>query len=602
MNETHTVKYRRPLTLTVVFLAGFVFFLFACRLTDGEMHQFTTTDLSQVYLFLYANLPCAIVKLLGLVDYSAFGIIYSLVSCTFFLVMGILLYCCPTDEEFSDKADPEKADSLLRHILHYACSFPFLQMVCLATAHIVYGIKYVQHPRLYCFVAPLLFLSFTVIEFFTAKTRAQKWKSLCRLLASVSVTLGVAGLAGRIGDHELNGLVLPMAIRRLLIQFTDLCGTNIFGAVAMLLLLVASVVALVFCVRTVIRTGCDHLASLGCISVHILILFAISFFSTYFSSTWQDAAINAKNTSYWLLMLVAMATFGVIYGRANRRNGVVVCTSGILFFTVLSACLDALRAFSGNISSNLSRLTALGLPIEQKAFELITKYCPKGHWSYAVFLVALLVVVVVLFILLYKPFFKISDEDYEKSLDYEYVELASPLQPMVCSLAFLLGYGLSCLSHSILKIWWIGLVSYYLCALAIIVAALCLTVCILLKYTISYRYYALSLGVTMVLGVLLTFFAQFIAAVVCGVAIAFAIYGCIAAGIANSDRPRDRSRIQRDRMINIAEGSSLLEDIEALERAGEISSSEAQADAWRVARTMRQRDEDLKEELDSLDW
>lgn len=600
MIETQTTKNRRPLVLTLVFFAGLVFFLFACHLTAGDLHQYNTTDCSKIYLFLYANLPCAIHKLLGVNDISTFGILYTLVASGFFLTMGVLLYSCPTNEEFSDEADAQEADSLLRRALHYLCAFPFFQMICLACIDIKIGTHFVTDPGLYCFVAPILFLLFTILELFPNETPAQKWKSICRLLASVSVTLGIAGIGNRLFYQDIKVEVLTIAIRRFLIQFAELCGTGFGGMIAMLLLMVVCLALLVLCFWIFFRTAKNQIISQVCFGGHILLLFVIGFYTTYFSKSWEDATIGAKGICYWLFMVAEVLTFVAIGAQKSWRRGGAIFASSIGIFTLLPALLDCLRAFSGNISHNLSQLAALGLPIEKKAFELVSKYCPKGHWSYVVFLIALLIGVLGLFILLYLPIIKCSKKKADELSTYEY-PWAFPLIPIVCSLAFVLGYGIICLSNSILNIPWVRLVGYSFCAPATIVAAFCLTLCIILRYSAGIRLYLIGAGSTLVCCVVLTCFAQIITAVVCGIAICFAIFAFFASNLAGNNGKRKKSTIQYERMQNLAQGASILEDLEASEKSGEMSSAEAGANAYIVAQAMRQRDAELREELDNLD-
>lgn len=600
MDETQSVTYRKPLLLTLIFLAGFALCLLICNLSSPELFQFTTTDLSQLYLFLYANLPSAIVKLLLLANSSPLGIVYSLVACCFFLVIGILLYCCPTDEKFSDEAEANQADSPLRRLLHYFCCFPFLQMVCLATGHIAFGLKYVQEPKLYCFVAPCMFLLFTIIEFFTAKTKTQKWKSICRLLGSVSITLGIAGLAGRIGDHEQMGLVLPIPIRQLLIQIAGNIGTGFGGTLVMILIMVGCGIALVACITTAIRAAEDFMISFSSISVHLLILFTLSFFSPYFRAAWAETIFDADHFSYWLLMLVAMTVLAIFCSRNDRRNGIKFWLSSIGAFTFLAATLDSIRAFSGNLSYNLSRLTLWGSTIELRILEVIMRHCPEGHWTYVVFLISILVIVVGLFILLYRPLIKIREENADKVSAYEYQFLASPKKPGVFSILFLLGFGLCCLGHTLFNLPWTELAGYYLCALSTIAFCMGLIGSIILRYRVTTGYYLFALGVTAFWTLMMTFFGNLIVIVVGCVAFCIAIYSFILAGISTVGQ-RTKSNIRCERMGNIAEGYALLEEIDQLERSGQISSVEARYRAMEVRRTMKLKNEALDEELEAME-
>lgn len=580
------LQNRKYLKLPLIFLAGFILCLVICRFTAGQLQKYTTTDLSKIYLFLYVNLPCAIGRFIGLQEWSLWGHIYTLSASLFYLVMAGLFYNYPTQEEFSDYANGESADSMVRRGFHYGCSFLLFQMICLPTVEIDCGLDFVRDPGFSCFAAPVLFLLFTGIEFACSKTPAQKWKSIYRLLASICMTFGVAGIAGKIFDAGESSLVLPIAIRQLLIRFADICGTSIWGSAAMFLIMGACAVLLALSVRMVLFPAKDLNPSIVTSGAHVLLLFGFYYLTTYFNDDWYTGVINTKTMLYWVYILAIAIVWTLWCIRKSWRHAAVMGVGTVGFFTMLPACLDSLRAFSGGISHNLDRLSSLGQPIESKVMALVAKIQP-GHWTFVAFLILLILVVLVLFKLLYAPLFPDKDK--------EYALFGHPSLVMICSLVFLLGYAVSCLSHTLWQYNWVTLVGYYLCAIAVMAGIACLSACLFARYTTGTRFFLSGIVSTLIWAVLLSLFTQLISAVVAGLAILFVVCGVFSYGTTAASDPRNRA-VTRSALNDIW-GASVLSDISDLEKSGDISSAEAAMATGLVLAGMQEIEKDIKKDL-----
>lgn len=585
--KQHTPQYRLTV-LACVFLIGVVVCAVVGNLLNGPWAWFSAGKHdSRLYTFLFLNIPNGLGTLVGLPVSSTVGKLFTLLSSLFFLVISVKMYTTPVEESIDDSADG--VDGPLNRIGYLLCCFSFFQMISSVMADNHTAIAYLDKSS-FSFIPPLSLIAFTILDQMLCDSLTQKLKSICRILASLGFALGTAGLSQLVLTLQWENIILiPMAIHPLWDSIASLCGNSIFGSVVMVLLQCICSVLLGFCIKLLLDGTKEHIISVlaGGGIIYGLFLF-------HYLSGWFTQNLYSRIIVLWLFLLTVLFIWSILtrqQGRVHSRS-TWIGAFGVISLPLI--CLDIVGVFNSGVTYNLNRFANFLAPLQEKIMGFIVKIFSVETWGsrYAVF--AFSVIGLILFIaLLVIFFFLYAPLNADKNKTYFFP--ADPRFVRICSWGFVLGYLLIFVFQDMLPD-----IGYYVCSGAFMVSVAGLTMCLIHGAPDITQHYGLGLFATVVMCVLISFFAELIAAIlfiIAGIAILIAV---LVTGVQMASAPRTKTDVALDRVSNALLGAAAMTDIASDYEKGKLSKQEAINKANLLMPIFKDKDNSLKDELEKM--